>query len=147
MRLVLLLTAAALTVTACKKKEPEVAAPEPAPKAEMSVKMPREAAAKKLAEKIVANGLERVMVTGTSDFTMDFTMKGDGKWSGVGLAKLGGETLECQETGDWEIAEMNGEKGVIEWTIVRTNCPNRTSGDSQRALVGFEGKEATISFR
>ncbi len=142
-----LLVAAALLFTACKKKEAAPAAAPEAPKAELSVQMPHEASAKKLAEKLIANGLENVNPTGSSDFSMKYTFKGDGNWSGEGHAELGGETLDCVETGTWRIDEMLEEKGRVEWTIVRTNCPNREAGAAQRALVGFEGKEATISFR
>ena len=147
MRLFLLVTAA-LLFTACKKKEAApAAAPAAAPKTELAVQMPHEASAKKLAEKLIANGLENVNPTGSSDFSMKYTFKPDGHWSGDGHAELGGETLDCDETGTWRIEEMVEEKGRVEWTIVRTNCPNREAGAVQRALIGFEGKEASISFR
>lgn len=142
------LAALVLSTSACKKASPEpAAAPEAEPKAEMAVEMPREPAAMKLAERLVADGLSGVNPSGSSDFSMAFTFQPNGHWAGKGHAELGGESLDCEETGTWKIDTMEGEQGIVQWSIVRTNCPNRTAGDMQRALVGFQGKEATISFR
>lgn len=145
---ILLTAVALLSIAACKKKPQEpAAAPEPEPKVELSVEMPREAAAMKLAERLVADGLTGVNPTGSSEFSMNFTFHPTGNWSGKGHAELGGESLDCEEAGTWKIDTMEGDKGIVQWAIVRTNCPNRNGGDVQRALVGFEGKEHTISFR
>lgn len=141
-----ILLCTALSLVACKKKEAApAAAPAPA-EPEMTVQMPHEAEAKKMAEKLVANGIQNANPTGSTDFSMDYSFKPDGNWSSKGHAELGGETLDCQETGTWKIEEMVEEKARVEWTIVRTNCPNREAG-SERGLVGYEGKIATVTYR
>ena len=150
MRVLALATLAALSIGGCKKTNstPAAAAAEPAPaKSKLTVEMPDDPAARKLAEDLIAKGLKRLNPTGSSDFSMDFTFAGDGTWTATGEADLAGETLDCEENGTWKIDEMVEAKGRIEWAIEKTNCPNRNNGDTQRALVGFEGDEAKVSFR
>lgn len=150
MRIALVLALTALSFTGCKKKdaEPAAAEAEPAPKAAaMTVEHPDTPEGKKFAEKLIANGLSNINPTGSSNFSMSFVFKGNGQWTATGLAELGGETLECEEAGKWKVEDMVEEKGRLEWTIERSNCPNRSAGDSQRALVAFDGKDATVSFR
>ncbi len=143
-----LVVLALVAAAGCKKKQPEPAAEPSAPKkAQITAEIPEGAEARAFAEKLVANGLQDINPTGSSDFSMTLEFRPDGHYAGKGHAELGGETLDCEETGTWRIEEMVDGKARVEWTIVRTNCPNRDGGSSDRALVGFAGKEASVSFR
>ncbi len=138
---------ALLLISACGKKttsEPVAAAPA---KAEFTAEMPNSPEAKKFARQLTGAPLEDISPTGSSNFNMSFTFDGDGSFTATGVAELGGETLECNETGTWRIDTMDSTKANMDWNITKTNCPNRDNGSSQRVLLEFTGDTHKISFR
>jgi predicted small lipoprotein YifL len=137
---------ALLTLMACGKKaptEPAAAAPEPA----MNVEMPSSADAKNFAKQFTAEAISHLNPTGSSDLAMEISFAGDGTWTSTGLAKLGPETLDCDENGTWKIEEMDGAAAIMEWAIIKTDCPNRENGQTQRVQFEFSGATYKVSFR
>lgn len=137
----------ALTLAACGgKKAPETPEPAEAPKAEITAEIPEGPDAKKFTRALADSGLQDLAPSGSSDFSMSLQFALDGTYTGEGVAELGGETLECTETGTWSIDSMDGEQASMNWTITKTNCPNRTNGDTQRVAVQL-GNPPKVSFR
>ena len=139
-----------VALCACGKKSPST---EPAAAAAaksgpaITAEMPDDASARQFAKQLVAQELTGLNPTGSSDFSLSITFAGDGTWVSAGHAELGGETLDCQESGTWRIDEMEGDKAVMDWTIAQTTCPNRSSGETQRVSVAFVGDTPKIAFR
>lgn len=135
-----------LSLFACAKKAPETPEPEAAPKAEITAQIPDGPDAKKFARSLVETSLEDIAPSGSSDFSMTMNFAMDGSYTAEGMAELGGETLECTETGTWAIDSMDGEKANMDWSITKTNCPNRDNGNTQRVALQL-GNPPKVSFR
>lgn len=135
------------TLVACgnKKEAAPAAAAEAAPA--LTVEMPEDPGAKKFAKQLIDTKVENLNPTGSSDFKMAMSFQPDGTWTGTGFAELGGETLDCDEVGTWKIDTMDGESALMDWTITKTNCPNRENGASQRVQFQFAGTTYKVSFR
>ena len=143
MRTITILSAL-LLISACGKKttsEPVAA------KAAFTAEMPDSPEAKKFARQLTGNPLVDVSPTGSSNFNLTVTFGTDGSFTSTGQAELGGETLECEEVGTWRIDSMDSTKANMDWTLSKTNCPNRENGSTQRVLLEFTADDFKISFR
>ena len=136
--------AALLLVSACKKKEETPAA---AKGPQITASIPDSPEARQFAKKLISAEVSGLNPTGSSDLSMTIHFKGDGSWTSVGHAELGGETLDCDEVGSWEIDQMEGAKAVMNWTITKTTCPNRENNQAQRVQMEFTDTTYKVSFR
>ena len=139
-----LLIVATLT-TACGEKK----APEPAAASADSITnadVPPEA--KAFANRLLKTTISSFNPTGATEFTYTaMTFNSDGTWVTKATLRLGGESVDCEETGSWLIDSMNGDSALMEWKVTQTNCPARASGTEQRVSVLLDGDDVKISYR
>ncbi|NCG20793.1 MAG: hypothetical protein GWP91_17430 [Rhodobacterales bacterium] len=146
MRTITVLTVLLLIASCGKKTATETAAVAP-PRSAFTAEMPDSPEAKKFAKQLTGSPLRGVSPTGSSNFNLHLTFAADGSFTSTGQAELGGETLECEEVGTWRIDSMDGIKANMDWTLAKTNCPNRENGSTQRVLLEFTADDFKISFR
>ena len=147
MRSMVFLSLTLLTI-GCGPKTP--ATPAPAEEAvKIDVSMPDSPDASAFATQIIEQGISDWSPTGSRDFkwtSADF--HADGSLKVQAKIDVGGETMECPETGTWSIDSVDSaSSGILEWTIVKTSCATREDGAQQRVQLTYTGSEAKISFR
>ncbi|MBT3223053.1 MAG: hypothetical protein HN348_28605 [Proteobacteria bacterium] len=131
----------------CGKKGAPQAAADSGPA--FTVEMPEGADARSYAKGVVGLTIVNWSPIGNSDFKWkSAAFAPDGGFSAVAWLTVGGEELDCEESGTWKVNSVDSSaQGTIEWTIDDTDCPNRDNGTQQRAQIIVEKGDYKISMR
>ena len=79
--------------------------------------------------------------------TLAFT--GDGTWNAQAAVEANFESIPCAESGDWTLEDAESASvGTITWTVSKTNCAMRETGESTRGQVTLgKGTGFSVAFR
>ena len=134
---------------ACPKSAPPEEA-KPADKGpELTVAMPDSDAARGFARKMVKAELSKWSPTDDRAFVWESAdFKADGTFVAKAAIRAGGESVPCDEIGTWSIDKaVDKTHATMDWTVTKTDCATRSSGDSLRVAVRFENAGISISYR
>ena len=140
--------AISMAVIGCGPKAPTTTAPVEET-VTIDVAMPDSPDATAFATTIIERGISDWSPTGSRDFKWTkASFSPDGTLKVNAKIDVGGETMECPETGSWSIDSVeSASSGIIEWTVVKTSCATREDGATQRVQLSYSGSETKISFR
>ncbi len=78
--------------------------------------------------------------------TMDFA--GDNTWSGAGFVEMGGERMECTESGKWSMdPAVSASEADMTWTLDATDCAGREAGADTRVNITLNDDGWDVAFR
>ena len=132
---------------------PKTTTPEPAKPAdkgpEITVAMPDSDAARAFARKMVKTTISDWSPTDDRAFQWESaTFEPDGTFVAKAAIRAGGESVPCDEIGTWSIDKaVDKTHATLDWTVTKTDCATRSSGDKLRVAVRFEGDEISIAYR
>jgi hypothetical protein len=134
---------------ACPKPStPEVATPtDKGP--ELTVAMPDSDAARAFARKMLKANISDWSPTDDRAFQWESVVfKADGTFVAKAAIRAAGESVPCDEIGTWSVDKaVDKTHATMDWTVSKTDCATRSSGDKLRVSVKFEGDEINIAYR
>ena len=131
---------------------PKPSAPEAAPMdkgPEITVAMPDSDAARAFARKMLKADIQNWSPTDDRAFQWEsVTFKPDGTFVAKAAIRAGGESVPCDEIGTWSVDKaVDKTHATMDWTVTKTDCATRSSGDKLRVAVRFEGDDVNIAYR
>lgn len=136
----------ALAVAGCQKTPPEAA---PSKGVEITAEMPDTPEARAFAARLIETELTGLNPTGASEFQFEkMTFSPEGTYEADARLEVGGEAADCEEVGTWRIDEMADAGAIMEWTVTKTTCANRSAGEQTRVeLALMEDGRYKAAFR
>lgn len=149
-----LLSTVILLAAACgEKTETNTAAAADAPQAESidGATVPGDEASRSFATSLVRTNVTNFKPTDAAGAkfvykTVDF--RGDNTWEAAAEMSADGETIECRESGTWEMdAAESATTANMTWAMTKSTCAGRPDTDNLRLKVTVAKGEYTIVFR
>jgi len=152
MRALLVVLLLAVAPGCGKKAPPEAPTDAEPPPPRFTAEMPDTADAKAFAKRLVdttVTNWDPVSGEGAEFTFTALSFQPDGVWHADAVMKASFEEFDCKETGSWRIDEAeSSDTATMEWTVVKTTCPMRESGASQRVKMTIaKGGTYKIAFR
>ena len=114
-------------------------------------KIPDDAKSKAFAEKLLTQIVQDFKPSDNSEAQFVYrtvTFQPDNSWQAVAQMTAQGETIDCQELGEWSMDPADDEHtAAMEWKVNKTTCAGRPETGMLRLKVTIEGGEYNIKFR